>query len=239
MPSFVIGCAGRARHGKGSTAEFVKEWANSNSIPSQIISLADPLKDFLSLLVGRSEPFRGNSTERYAPVPELPWSRLEPQILAEAKALWPEQDFSVNPTGRQLMQLFGTEVVRRHFCADAWVIMTGNRARQFNGITIVDDMRFTNEARLRRLEPGVGIVDVLFKIVRPDIPNINHPSEDAVDTIPLSWMDRVFDNTGDLASLRERVMAWLTTALDVDDGEISAPRNPNASGPFNNQESNR
>jgi len=235
---FIAGCCGRARHGKGSTAEFIKAWANAKSIPSQIISFADPLKDFLTMLVGRPEPFRGNSTERNAPVPELPWSRLEPQICAEAKKIWPDLNFEIAPTGRQLMQLFGTEVVRRHFCADAWVMMAGNRAKLFDGITIIDDARFTNECRLARLDSGVGIFDVLFKIVRPDIPNINHVSEDAVDEVPMDWFDRVFDNTGDLAALQERVGRWLDEALIVDNGTIFY-KDANAGRQFNHNEGDR
>jgi hypothetical protein len=214
----IIGCVGRARHGKGSTAETIKTWADANGVRAQIIALADPLKDFLSLMVGRSEPFRGNAVQRNEPVPELPWSKLGDQIREEARAHWPDQNFLVPPTGRQLMQLFGTDVVRKHFFADTWVMMAGNRAKLFDGITVIDDMRFPNEARLRK---EGGINDVILKILRPDIPNLNHPSEDAVDTIPMEWFSRIFDNDGDLLALQYRVTNWLNDALVVTGGVVS------------------
>lgn len=215
---FVIGCVGRARHGKGSTAEAIKAWADDNGIRSQIIALADPLKDFLTAVVGRPEPFRGNNVQRNKPVPELPWHKLGDQLRQEARIFWPEQDFNIAPSGRLLMQLFGTEVVRKHFFADTWVCIAGNRAKAFNGITVIDDMRFPNEAVLRK---DGGINDIVLKVVRPDIPNLNHPSEDAVDTIPLERFIRIFENNGDLNAHQSRVTTWLNDALNTHEGKVA------------------
>lgn len=232
MP-FTIGCAGRARHGKGSTAEIIKHWADTQGVRSQIISFADPLKDFLTQVIGRSEPFRGDNEQRSAPVPEMPWSRVAPALVTAALAIWPDQDLNINPTGRQLMQLFGTETVRRNFSDDAWVMIADTRAKRFDGITIIDDVRFTNEARPRSID--FGILDVVLKIVRPDQPKINHPSEDAVDLIPMEWFARVFDNTGDLETLRGRVYGWLEAAVVIDETGLKTDRKNDASRTLNHQ----
>jgi hypothetical protein len=216
--SFVIGCVGRARHGKGSTAEIIQAWAMTKGIQSQAIALADPLKDFLTAVVGRSEPFRGTPAQRNEPVNELPWSSLGLQLRCEARTYWPGQDFDIAPSGRQLMQLFGTEVIRKHFYADSWVRIAGSRAKAFNGITIIDDMRFPNEAVLRT---SGGINDMIVKIVRPDIPNLNHPSEDAVDTIELALFNKILTNDGNLLSLFNRVTLWLDETLVVGGGTVS------------------
>ena len=199
-----IGCLGRARHGKGTVAQLLHTWFTSRGISAQIIAFADPLKDFLTLLVGRSEPFRGDDAQRNAPIPELTWKDIAFDIYMKAFKLWGvNQDAS--PTGRQLMQLFGTEVIREGFCRSAWVRMAGSRAKAFDGVTLIDDMRFDNEAR-KKIDGG--IIDVVLKTVRPGLPLLDHPSETAVDNVPLGWISNVFMNDAGLPELTNKVFQY-------------------------------
>lgn len=219
---FLIGCVGRARHGKGTLANILLKWVFSANVLQQrahIISFADPLKDFLTSLVGRAEPFRGNSAERSTPIPELSWWDLTSDIRYEAEKTWPEQDFKLNPTGRQLMQIFGTNVVRRRFCSDTWVRIAESRAKDFKGVTVIDDVRFPNEA-LRYVESHMPEqrFNLLFKVVRPGVPNIDHESEDAVDTIQLDAFDAIFVNDSDVEALEKRVLRWLKVHAHIDQG---------------------
>lgn len=207
-----IGFAGRARHGKGTCASTVAAWASGRGIPVQVISFADPLKDFLTAWLGRSEPFRGNDTDRNTPLVDVTWMDLAQNMRTSAAIYWPHQDPEVNPTGRQLLQLFGTDVIRNNFAPDAWFQIAYNRAKAFDGITLMDDVRFPNEARVKRLTVK-GIFHHLIKVVRPGIPNIQHKSEDAVDTIDMSWFDMQIINMTDVPSLVTVVEQWCNTAL--------------------------
>ncbi len=211
MHQFTIGCLGRARHGKGTIATLTKAWLESQGIAAQVIAFADPLKDFLTMLVGRSEPFRGNDQERNAPVPEILWIDLATHLQETAAKLGMNTGLTqYNPSGRQLMQLFGTEVIRERFCHNAWIRMANGRAKMFHGVTIIDDMRFTNEACPRRLG---GICDVVAKTIRPDLPLIKHPSEDAVDEVPSDYIDTVFLNDKDISVLAGKVDTFMKEVM--------------------------
>ncbi len=206
MIKLTIGCLGRARHGKGTMAVALKEWAETNCIPAQIVAFADPLKDFLTALVGRSEPFRGTTPEREAPLPEIRWGDLAPNLVFRAMKIWSGLDLSINPTGRQLMQLYGTEVIRENFMPEAWVRYAGSRAAKFSGLTIIEDVRFTNEAKPRTKG---GVVDHVYKVVRPGLPLLDHPSESEVDRVPAEYITQTFTNGGsiDLLGFEVRAMS--------------------------------
>jgi hypothetical protein len=210
MKSITIGIAGRARHGKGSVASALQYWCGTKRVESQIVSLADPIKDFLTQLLGRPEPFRGNDHQRNASIPEITWRDLSPVLNEKALQYYGPEAMTRNPSGRQLMQLFGSDVVRSNFMDDSWVRIAGSRGRNFQGISICDDVRFTNEARPR---VHGGIFDVVLKVERPGMPASTHASEVAVDQIPLDWFSTVVPNDADLALLDVKVWSWAETFL--------------------------
>jgi hypothetical protein len=158
------------------------------------------------MLVGRREPFRGNDYERSCPLPELTFGDLSRQLWLPILESWPSTKLEDHPTGRQLMQIFGTEVIRERFCADSWIRMADGRAKLFDGVTIIDDVRFPNEAR--KVTDG-GVLNMLFKAVRPGVPLIVHPSESAVDEVPLEWCDEVFTNNAGVDELSHKVFTYL------------------------------
>lgn len=229
-----LGVAGRARHGKGASAELIQAYCAAKGIPCQKVSFADPLKDFLISVVGRTEPFRGNNDQRTAGIPELPWENFSKLFLAKAlrafghkltRRCWLglmllpkavlvalcKREIGTLINGRQAMQLFGTEVVRQGFMPDAWVKIAGVKAQLFQGVTVVDDVRFPNEARLKG--DGPGIFDNLYKVVRPGQTVIDHPSEYSVDLIPVAWFTMVISNTGSISDLGAKLDVSLNTVL--------------------------
>lgn len=206
----IVGCLGRARHGKGTTASLLKAWCESKGIPAQVIAFADPLKDFLTMFVGSDRPFRGNDQERNAPLTDFTWADFTPNIQKVALETFkagPDQ----HPTGRQLMQVFGTDTIRQNFCNNAWIKMANGRASMFNGVTFVDDMRFTNEAAPRTVKGG--IMDSVVKTVRPGVPAIVHASETAVDEVPASYINCILLNDGDIADLSILAYDWAERVL--------------------------
>jgi hypothetical protein len=205
-----IGILGRARHGKGTLAEIFSKRFTDLGVAWQVVSFADPLKDFLTRLVGRSEPFRGTDAERTAPVPEIGWSDLAELVRSEALAAWPEIDIAVNPSGRQLMQLFGTNIVRDRFMYDTWKRIAGQRAKAFDGITIIDDVRFSNEAEPRSIG---GILDRCVKVVDPRRPLLSHASDTAVDLVPDGSVSATLVNDGTIDDLRQLGLAWVLRGL--------------------------
>jgi len=204
---FTIGCLGRARHGKGTISTCLKTWFQNQGVPAQIIAFADPLKDFLTMFVGRAEPFRGNDAQRNAPITEVNWEDLEPNVIEAASRLGMiDGATAMHPSGRQLMQLFGTEVIRAKFCRNAWVRMAGGRAKMFDGVTIVEDVRFPNEAVNTQFG---GIMDCVIKVTRPGQQLIDHPSENAVDEVPLSDIDVSLINNGSVEDLNDRLVEYI------------------------------
>ncbi len=200
IPNLSIGIAGRARRGKGTIAGIMTQWCAAHEIPSQIVSFADPIKEFLISVVGRSEPFRGDDTQRNAPIPEVRWLDFAPEFRAAASELQGSHiDPASHPTGRQLMQLYGTNVIRKYFMADVWVRIAMNRSRNFPGVTLVDDVRFPNEAKM---------FDLVLKVDRPGFPMSDHASEVAVDQIPLDLFSCRFDNDGTIPDLAVKVHDW-------------------------------
>lgn len=206
-PSF--GCLGRARAGKGTMAAIITSWAKYNSLPSQIISFADPIKDFLTLLIGRSEPFRGNDAQRNAPLADFPWRSFEAPVLAGARRIGVPEDVIENgsPTGRQLMQIFGTDIMRNQFYDQTWFRIAANRAKNFAGITIVDDVRFPNEAR--PVTEG-GMFDYVIKVTRESVPKLDHASENSVDQVPQNHLSIIMPNDNSIEDLSARLDLWLS-----------------------------
>ncbi len=209
-----IGIAGRARRGKGTIASIMTDYCAAHQIPCQIVSFADPLKDFLTSVVGRREPFRGNDADRNAPIPEMTWGDFaEPFQIAAIELFGDVIRPDVHPTGRQLMQLYGTDVIRKYFMADVWVRIAKNKCRDFNGVTLIDDVRFPNEAATRRFAPDRAVFDLTVRVDRPGFPLSNHASEVSVDQIPAEYLATVFDNAGTIDDLKDKVVGWAELVL--------------------------
>lgn len=252
MRQLTIGVAGRARSGKGSVARMIQTYMYSLLPPLksvmvqqkqiQIVSLADPFKDFLTQLVGSDLPFRGNERDRNTPL-DIPWSFFKEDVIQAVCAIrgkmnnaygtvyvvvgmTPEQRMAElvemvgpNITGRELMQTFGTDVIRKHFSEHTWLQMTQMRANAFGYVTVVDDVRFKSEAKT--FDQG-GIFDLLFKVERPGTPVLNHQSEHDLDDIPNEHYTSVFYNTGTLKELTDQVEAALGPLLKGWSGRLVA-----------------
>ncbi len=215
MQSVTIGVAGRARRGKGTIVGFLAQWAALQGQPVQLVSLADPLKDFLTAVIGRSAPFRGTDEERNAPIPEITWRDFAPSFVQAASELAGRQlDPNDHPFGRQLLQLVGTDVIRKMWLPDVWVRIARNKAQAFPGLTFIDDCRFANECVLKSADPN-GLFDFVLKVNRPGWPMSDHASEVAVDHIPLNRFDRVIENDGTLCALERKVHEWAATTIQI------------------------
>lgn len=89
-------------------------------------------------------------------------------------------------TVRELLQRIGTDCIRNHLHKDAWVnlLMAQIQRDSFNSSRHVDhvitDVRFPNEAKAIKDAGGY-----LICVKRPNLPEMDHPSETALD----DWKD--------------------------------------------------
>ena len=196
--------------GKDRLADIFLERLSNLDIPWQSLAFTDPLKDFPSDLIERSAPCRCKDTERNAPGPKIRRADLATSLVCKAQMSWPELDIAVNPSGRQLMQLFGTNIIRDRFMHDTWKRIAGQRAKAFDGITIIDDVRFSNEAEPRSIG---GILDRCVKIVDPRRPLLSHASDTAVDLVPDGSVNATLVNDGTIDDLRQLGLAWVLRGL--------------------------
>lgn len=100
------------------------------------------------------------------------------------------------PEVRRLLQVIGTDAVRAHLGADAWV-RAFDLARDYRADTVAPDVRFPNEADHIRRHGGLVI-----RIDRPGVGPVNgHASED-IDAV---GADATVVNDGTIDRLQWRV----------------------------------
>lgn len=122
-PLLVIGLKGKAGSGKDTVADYLVQ-----KYGFEKISMAQPLKDIVSIITGWSaESLAGNTKQ----------SRIDRDTIIHP-------DF--NLTGRQLLQTIGTDVFRHHFDENIWIKIALRKIGEYHGLVVVPDIRFTNEA---------------------------------------------------------------------------------------------
>jgi hypothetical protein len=215
MEPLIIGVTGRARNGKTTIRDLLTHYLTEHyQVQVHHLSFADPIKDFLSDLAGSTMPFRGTDEQRNAPITNLWWANMSVPVQRYVHTTYGEGWIATHPhpTGRELMQIFGSEVIRDGFMQDTWVRMTVNRAKRFEGICVIDDVRFPDEAR--PISRG-GFLNRLIKVNRPGIPQLTHASEVAVDQIPIDWCDLVVSNHSTIAGMSPVIENWVHSLLGV------------------------
>lgn len=160
--NFIVGVAGKAGHGKDTVANILKEKLEAQDQFSQIMRLADAIKDAYAVMFSIDRP------------------KLE------------ELDFKLKvnevtgTTHRQELQFIGTEAYRvRTGNPDVWIKVLVHRLESwFNSSlfpVIVPDIRFENEAQFCRQN------GILIRVERPGQPetiNAGHISEAGFQTPP-------------------------------------------------------
>lgn len=102
-----------------------------------------------------------------------------------------------HPEVRQLLQRLGTDAVRAHLGADAWV-RAFDLARDRRADTVAPDVRFPNEADHIRRHGGLVI-----RIDRPGVGPVNGHASEAVDGLTV---DATVVNDGTIDQLQAHVL---------------------------------
>ena len=179
-----IGIAGRARAGKDTVAQFMIDYFHSFGIQAVRVGLADKVKEIVADLYGFSH--------------EQCHGSLKDVI-----------DFRYGFTPRFAFQRFGTEVARQVY-QDTWVNYVLDHS--VDGVTIIPDVRFHNEAEAI-LNRGGLIIGISNPTV-DQIP-ISHESEQYAAEIMARATYKIY-NDGTLGALKfraERAAAVLALSL--------------------------
>ncbi|MDO4708265.1 MAG: adenylate kinase [Pseudomonadota bacterium] len=163
----IVGIAGAARSGKDTLSGFLEDFHDFKRV-----ALADPLRQFISVLTG------------------IPFDEL---LDSQAKET-PLPAFG-GKTPRELMQSLGTEWARNHVAKDAWLTVATRevnkaRAEGYAGV-VVPDIRYDNEAEWIRSMGGMVVH--LSRADRPAVSGSDHASEQGISE---ALIDLRFTNDG-------------------------------------------
>ncbi len=173
----VVGITGRKYHGKDTAATHFRAEGYKH------LRFADPLKQMM-----RAFYFTAGCD------PSLVERKLEGD-LKETPC-----EYLCGKTPRHAMQTLGTEWGRGCIDDTLWVATLQRRAGLYD-LSVVSDMRFPNECAAIEDLGGTTIrIDAARRVHANDFSN--HPSETAVDTLPVH---HVLDNNGSPEMLRDAV----------------------------------
>ncbi len=183
---------GKIRVTYDNTQVLVQSVIDKHSV--KVYSFADPLKDFCINVLG--VPYEccwGTDEQKNCKHDHLLWENL-PESLRPTRKIERNGessfDYAEGPmSGREIMQLFGTEICRKLY-GDCWARGTYNKikAEGFE-LALVADARFPNEISM-----GTTVKAKTVRLSRK-IADDNHASEMALDNFPTNQYSLYIDNT--------------------------------------------
>lgn len=177
----IIGMVGRARSGKDTFAQLLKEAFKDLTGEEYIfMAYAGVLKENVG------ESFNLADEQLYGDYKEMPDER------------YPKGDDSGYWTGREIMQAYGD--FHRSIDPNYWIKKVVDKIeKECYSNVLITDIRYPNELSVINTFSGVSI-----KIVREDAPEIHgsqHSSETSMDNV--SEYDFVVNNSGTIEELKE------------------------------------
>jgi hypothetical protein len=163
----------------------------------KLYSFADPLKEFCMNVLGLTfQQCHGTDTQKNELthcVRNIPWKNPAPDAV-KTKYI----------TAREVLQIFGTEMVRSLW-QDAWAFATYKRIKDEGyDLAIITDARFKNEIEMG-LQYGAKAIRLERSISTTDL----HESETALDDYPDSKFDTVIHNANMTITEQNEVTAGL------------------------------
>lgn len=112
-------------------------------------------------------------------------------------------------TIRDLLVIFGTEIGRDLFFNDIWIDIIKRQYTGFNGVSVITDVRFDNEAELIRESKGR-----IVRVSKEDIESSgSHRSEQGISNHLVDW--DIMNIHGELDKLRNDVDEYMRLLHDV------------------------
>lgn len=202
----IIGLSGKKQSGKNTAARHIGlEWGLDKGFVTQEFSYADVLKRTCMQLFGLTYEQCYGTDEQKNSLTNIRWNDMPVPIPRDI--FCEAQQYDVWMTGREVLQYFGTNIVRKMF-PDAWVQATLSEIESCRpNIALVTDVRFPNEV--------LGIQRVggkVLRLTRNPHPGDSHESETALDNY--TGFDYVLDNSSmNIEQQRQAVLPIVSTWL--------------------------
>jgi len=198
----VILLTGKAQSGKDTSCDYIICKLTENGRVARKYSFADPLKEFLMKVFGCTYNQMYGSNADKDTFTKIRWENL-PKL--------PEWYAEVSPKGlfltaRQLMQYFGTEIIRTMY-ESAWVQATIQKIQDESvDYAIICDCRFPNEIEL--LIEKFGGQTTIIRLERNHLKG-RHKSEIALDKYPFDTVPSyVSINNKDITCDEKNRLVW-------------------------------
>lgn len=179
----IYGLSGKKQCGKNTVANIAFEMLSPGRIKVKSIGLADALKFFCQDYLGIPEKnLWGNEFEKNKWVEK--WS-----IFAEDIRQKYDKNAEDSISGREILQVVGTDVFRKSFGDDFWVRTLKRHLDKTNAdVVFITDIRFPNEKKAVE-EWGGKNIRIYRAVKRQE--GIDHISETAMDKVPDEEFDYV------------------------------------------------
>ncbi len=167
----IIALSGKKGSGKNTVAKYIsiyfyKNYGMLHGVGVKEYAFADLLKEFCIDVLGLEKSQCYGSDDKKNTLTKYPWC-MTPRYLKKHGLM----------TGRDVMQIFGTESVRQWF-GNVWAEATVRRIRKENPrLAIITDNRFVNEADLVLEQPNA----YLIRLTRSPFAEDEHASETSLD----------------------------------------------------------
>jgi hypothetical protein len=210
----IIGVSGTKQSGKSTLCSFLKDWIPKNykATRAEVYNFADPIKKFMIDVMGLSYRQCYGTDEQKNMVTPYHWENLPMFIRLEyGKKTFEKYVVTVsqrmgapipanckheyripksgNITARELMQLFGTDFIRKMFSDTIWVDTTIKLIKeQKPDVALIADTRFSSEIKTILQQPHSYII----RLLRHPFAD-SHSSETELDNFNFSqYGNRVF-----------------------------------------------
>jgi hypothetical protein len=185
MKTLFLGLAGKKQVGKSTFSDHISSYLLGKNIDHIITCFAEPLKRFCVDVLGlKPKTVYGSDVEKNKRT-HIKWESVSDEIRAKyAQNLGMRHE---TMTGREVMQVFGTDIVRKMY-SEAWAAYPFRAFKE--DIVIINDVRFPNE--LEQFSKHGGKV---VRIMRETGLKDSHMSETALDDFSFPYYD-VIDNNG-------------------------------------------
>lgn len=205
MRKIIIGLSGKKQSGKNTVCSFIQdELAKDKSI--KIYSFADPLKNFCIDVLGLNYNQCYGTDDEKNTFTDYKWERIPDEIKCKYLKNSPKNEFI---TSREMMQMFGTDIIRNFFDENIWSKATIRLIKKEGyDVSCIADVRFKSEVNSIMKQKDSYIIRL-----KREIFNDNHISEKDLDGFDWGkYGDRALelDNRGmSIEEQNEKVINWI------------------------------
>lgn len=212
----IIGLAGEKGVGKNLVASFFVQYERFTEM-----AFADPLKDMLVKLSGYESKYFHDQKLKEVEFPKF--VEIDHDFLDKLYNVIESYGFIISyeqregidhfagtviKTPRELMQILGTDILRRYIRDDIFVVLLFSRLKEISGNVVVTDVRLVNERDALR-KAGAKLMRIKrSSLIKKD----NHISENDLGK-DLEYDAVILNDDITINQLRSEVLMWYSVAV--------------------------